>query len=58
MKYDLMSNAELKVLQKEMENEYEALKVKIRECMDRMQTLDKRYGQVVSILHDRTKGKI
>ena len=53
-----MSNAELKVLQKEMENEYEALKVKIRECMDRMQTLDKRYGQVVSILHDRTKGKI
>ena len=58
MNYNLMSNAELNISKKEMENEYESLKNKIRECMTKMQDLDKKYQEIVSILMKRTQGKI
>ena len=58
MDVNMMSNAELKILMKEMEFEYEALKNKIRMSMDKMIQIDKKYTQVLEILHKRTKGVI
>lgn len=58
MEIKMMSNAELKVLMKELEFEYEALKTKIKTSMDRMNQLDKKYAQILEILHKRTKGII
>lgn len=58
MEFKMMSNAELKVLMKELEFEYEALKTKIKTSMDRMNQLDKKYVQILEILHKRTKGII
>lgn len=58
MNNNMLSNAELKVRMKEMELEYEALKSKIKECMDRMELLDKQYIQIKEVYNNRTKGKI
>jgi hypothetical protein len=58
MDLNMMSNAELKVQMKELEFEYEALKVKIKKDVERMKQLDKKYLQVVEILQKRTKGII
>ena len=58
MDVKMMSNAELTILMKELEYEYEALKVKIKESMGRMEQLDKKYAQVSEILRKRTKGII
>lgn len=58
MKIEMMSNAELKIHMKEMEYEYEALKIKLKECIDRMSELDKNYSQMSETLQKRTKGII
>lgn len=57
IKYDLMSNSELKIKMAEMENEYEALKNKVSDILDRMEELDKSYDKVRKILNKRTKGR-
>ena len=53
-----MSNAEINILLKEMEHEYEALKSQVKNKLDRMKELDKKYLNVKSILSQRTRGKI
>lgn len=53
-----MSNAELRVRMKEMENEYEALQNQMKQKMERMQKLDKEYNQIQVILAKRNKGII
>ena len=58
VKYDLMSNSELKIKITEMENEYEALKFKVNEILNRMEELDKNYDKVKNILNKRTKGRM
>ena len=58
MNVNMLSNAELKILMKEMEFEYEALKSKIKVSMDRMSQIDKKYAQISEILQKRTKGII
>lgn len=56
--YDMMSNSELKIKLTEMENEYEALKVKINDMLNKMEELDKSYDKVKKILNKRTKGRM
>jgi chaperonin cofactor prefoldin len=58
VKYDLMSNSELKIKMTEMENEYEALKFKVNGILNRMEELDKNYDKVKNILNKRTKGRM
>lgn len=58
MNVNLMSNAEIKIQMTEMEFEYEALKNKIKNCMERMSVLDKKYAQFSDVLQKRTKGRI
>lgn len=53
-----MTNAELRVALVEMENEYEALKEKIRKDIEKMSILDESYLKVTKILSNRTKGVI
>jgi hypothetical protein len=53
-----MSNSELKIKLIEMENEYESLKVKINNDLNRMDDLDKSYNKVKKILNKRTKGRM
>lgn len=56
--YEMMSNSELKIKLIEMENEYESLKVKINNDLNRMDDLDKSYNKVKKILNKRTKGRM
>lgn len=58
MNRNLLSNAEIKIQLKEMEDEYEALKTKIKRNLERMDVLDKKYLQLKEILTKRTKGFI
>ena len=58
IKYDMMSNSELKIKLTEMENEYEVLKVKVNDTINRMEELDKQYDKVKRILNKRTKGRM
>ncbi len=58
VKYDLMSNSELKIKMTEMENEYETLKVKVGDIISRMEELDKSYDKIKKILNKRTKGRM
>ena len=53
IKYDLMSNSELKIKMTEMENEYEVLRKKVSDALDRMEELDKSYDNVRKILNKR-----
>lgn len=57
IKYDLMSNSELKLKLIELENEYEVLKNKVNDSLNRMEELDKSYDKVKKILNKRTKGR-
>lgn len=52
------SNAEINILLKEMEHEYEALKSQVKNKLDRMKELDKKYQDTKNILLKRTRGKI
>lgn len=58
MNINMLSNAELKVKMKEMELEYDALKNKVKECMTKMESLDKKYIQMKEVYNNRTKGRI
>jgi hypothetical protein len=58
MEYNQMSNSELRILLKEMENEYESLKNKISLGLEKMDKLDEKYIKVKDLLNKRTKGKI
>lgn len=58
IEYNKLSNSELKIILIEMENEYESLKTKIKQSLERMETLDKKYNDVKITLDKRTKGKI
>lgn len=58
IEYNKLSNSELKIILLEMENEYESLKTKIKQSLERMETLDKKYNDVKKTLDKRTKGKI
>ena len=46
IEYNKLSNSELKIILLEMENEYESLKTKIKQSLERMETLDKKYNDV------------
>ena len=56
-KYLDLSNAELRVKLVSMENEYEALKVKVKESLERMQKLDEEYIAMKQVLNKRTRGQ-
>lgn len=58
MDYSIMSNAEIRIKMKEMEDEYEALRKKVKDNVERMDKLDDDYNEARSILEKRTKGKI
>lgn len=58
IEYNKLSNSELKIILVEMENEYESLKTKIKQSLERMETLDKKYNDVKKTLDKRTKGKV
>lgn len=58
MKLDMMSNAEINVYMKEMEFEYEALKTKVKQDIEKMAELDKKYSQALETLQKRSYGKI
>lgn len=58
IEYNKLSNSELKVILVEMENEYESLKTKVKQSLERMESLDEKYNNVKKILEKRTKGKI
>ena len=58
VKYEMMSNSELKIKLTEMENEYEVLKVKVNNLLGRMEELDESYNKVKNILNKRTKGRM
>lgn len=58
MEYKNFSNAELKLKLLELNNEYESLKNKISNFLDKMEILDKEYSKISTILINRTKGKL
>ena len=58
IEYNKLSNSELKIILVELENEYESLKTKIKQSLERMEFLDRKYNDVKNTLTKRTKGKI
>ena len=56
-KYLNLSNAEIRVKLVTMENEYEALKIKIKDCIERMDTLNKEFISMKQVLNKRTRGR-
>ena len=56
-KYLNLSNAELRIKLKNMEDEYEAIKAKITKDLERMKFLDKEYISMKQVLNKRTKGR-
>ena len=57
-KYLDLSNAEIRIKLKTMEDEYEALKSQIKNKIERMDVLDKEYYAMKQVLNKRTRGKI
>lgn len=58
MQYENLSNAELKLKLHSLENEYEVVKRKINDLIEKMSSLDKEYLSVKSVLTERTKGRV
>lgn len=58
MDINMMSNAEIKVAMKELEFEYEALQTKIKNMVDRIDEIDKKYLSLSNLLNKRSKGII
>lgn len=56
-KLDNLSNSELRLKLKSLENEYEKLKIDITNQLKHMEELDKEYVDVKKLLNKRTKGK-
>ena len=57
LRYDEMSNAELKIKMTTMENEYDAIKSEIGRLLSRMEKLDNEYNKISSLYKKRTKGR-
>lgn len=53
-----MSNAEIKLYLKKMEDEYEALKAQVKTKIERMKVLDKEYVKVKEAFDKRTRGRV
>lgn len=53
-----MSNAEIKLYLKKMEDEYEALKAQVKTKIERMKVLDKEYAKVKEAFDKRTRGRV
>ena len=58
IKYNDMSNSELRIKLKEMENEYEKIKNEISLKFKRMDELDEKYNMIIEIFNKRSKGII
>lgn len=56
--YKEMSNAEIRIKMKEMEDEYETIRLNVKKNVERMDKLDEMYNEAKAILEKRTKGKI
>lgn len=56
-KYLDLSNAEMRIKLLTMENEYEAIKNRIKKDLERMDELDKEYTSMKQVLNKRTRGK-
>lgn len=56
-KYLDYSNADLRIKLMTLENEYEALKSKIRESVEKMQKLDAEFITIKEVLRKRTGGR-
>lgn len=56
-KYLDYSNADLRIKLMTLENEYEALKSKIRENVEKMQKLDNEFITIKEVLKKRTGGR-
>lgn len=55
-KYLNLSNAELRVKLMTMASEYEALKIRIKECLEKMDKLNEEYIAMKQVLKKRTGG--
>lgn len=55
-KYLNLSNADIRIKLTTMENEYEAIKLRVKKDLERMQELDKEYVSMKQVLNKRTKG--
>ena len=53
-----LSNAELKLQLKRMEDDYEVLKNQINRNLERMEVLDKEYIKTQEVFQKRTRGKV
>lgn len=53
-----LSNAELKLQLKRMEDEYEVLRNQIKRNIERMEFLDKEYVKIKEVFQKRTRGKV
>lgn len=56
-KYLNLSNAEIRVKLTTMEHEYEALKTKIKESLEKMDKLNEEYIAMKQVLNKRTGGR-
>ena len=57
-KYLDMSNAELRIKLMTMENEFEAIKNRIKKDLERLDVLDEEYTSMKQVLNKRTRGKV
>lgn len=55
---DKLTNAELNIYMKTLENEYNSLKIKVKNALLEMEKLDELYLNVKNVLYNRTRGKI
>lgn len=55
---DKLSNAELRIKLKTLENEYDVVRNKVLSDIKKMEELDKLYVEVKELLNKRTKGKL
>ena len=57
-KYLDMSNAEIRIRLTTLENEYEAIKNRIKGDLERLDSLDAEYSSMKQVLNKRTRGKM
>lgn len=57
-KYLDMSNAEIRIRLTTLENEYEAIKNRIKGDLERLDSLDAEYNSMKQVLNKRTRGKM
>ena len=57
-KYLDLSNAEIRIKLMTMENEYEAIKNRIKNDLERLDKLDEEYTSMKQVLSKRTRGQM